>query len=273
MDSAKSFLNEATRWSNLSKFASSDLAKLTIAAPFIAFIVLLNEPVRSFLRLTPESPGLTILDLLAAKRFEIFYLGLITVGAAVGLFAILAPRQITSTSDYRDFIKFREETKTVNDVASSLEATIDDFMSGTSREEQSPFFGPSPARFPGNFRSNLFRLVESEFRKLLPDIRSESFPEDGAHFFTGTGYVSIEVVLECLHLRRRFEWNLWGPFYEKVFYVSRDVFQLEYLRVDYSHPRVRTLVFFLLLLGVTVILFPTAITTILVFASLFSEQA
>ena len=61
----------------------------------------------------------------------------------------------------------------------------------------------------------------------------------------------------------------WDALHTVLPYHSIDVFRLEFIRADYSSPVTRGVVFWLLILGIFVVLVPTVITTYLVISDLF----
>ena len=100
--------NEMTRWSNLARLAGGRTAKLTIAAPFAAFIILHNEPLQPFLEMSENWHPNPVLESLALAHFDIFYLGLVVIGIAVALFSLFSPLEIRSHDGYDGFISLKE---------------------------------------------------------------------------------------------------------------------------------------------------------------------
>lgn len=262
--------NETTKWSNLSRFGSSKLAKLTIAAPFVALFILLNDPLHAIIAPISQQDGSSFWGHLASKRLEIFYLGLLLIGSGSGMFATFGPIQITSTEDFLSFIRMRESVSTQTAAIASLQSTVDQFMSHSTPEEQSAFYRPGTAEFPARLRHDLFFFLGSQFEKIMPDIRSDDFPDDLGAYFTGTGHVAIEEVLDTLTNRRRVQWNVWKFFYQNASELPKDIYRLEYMVVDYRRPKMRYAIYILFVSGTVLCLMPTVYTAILVIGKIFS---
>ena len=90
--------NELIRWSNLARLAGGRTAKLTIAAPFAAFIILHNEPLQPVLRMSESWHPNPLIESLALARFDIFYLGLVVIGIAVDF-----PDQVAAYAEEAEF--------------------------------------------------------------------------------------------------------------------------------------------------------------------------
>ncbi|MXQ07226.1 hypothetical protein GQ651_05145 [Alphaproteobacteria bacterium GH1-50] len=257
--------NELTKWSNLARLASGNLPKLTIAAPFIAFIIFHNEPLQPFLSLSEERHSSPTVELLSRARFDIFYLGLVIVGSGVALFTLFCPRQITAYRGYEDFISSKEATKTANGIAGSLRFSIADFLRDARDTDEVRDEAGGSLKYPRRFREGLISLVRSGSRAALTDEQMAS-----------AGNIARDSDPEVREVLRQLDDS--GPdpsgfkskFYDNLHLLSIDVFRLEYLKADYSKPSARAATFWLIVMGTTVVLIPTVITTILVISDLFS---
>jgi hypothetical protein len=259
-----------TRWSNLARLASGNLPKLTIVAPFIAFIIFHNEPLQPFLSLSEERHSSPVIEYLARARFDIFYLGLVIVGSGVALFTLFSPRQITGYRGYEDFINFKEATKTTNGVAGSLRLTIRDFLRDARESDEVRDETGGSLKYPQRFREGLVSLVRTGTRATTGDEVVFS-----AGNIAREGDPELRNVLRELNDDSVDASGFKSKFYDGIGQLSIDVFRLEYLKADYSKPSARAISFWLILIGTVVVLIPTLITTILVFSDFFavtSEQ-
>lgn len=260
-----SSFNEMTKWSNLARLASGNLPKLTIVAPFIAFIIFHNEPLQPFLALSDERHSSPVIEYLALARFDIFYLGLVIVGSGVALFTLFCPRQITGYRGYEEFIASKEKTKTMNGIAGSLRLTIGEFLADARESDEMRDETGGSLKYPRRFREGLISLVRSGVRGT----------ETGEAHATA-GNIARDGDAEILDVLRRLsdesveDTAFRGSFYDGLDPLSIDVFRLEYLKADYSKPSARTISFWLITIGTLVVLLPTLITTILVLSDLFS---
>lgn len=260
-----------TKWSNLARLASGNLPKLTIAAPFIAFIIFHNEPLQPFLSLSEERHSSPVIEYLSRARFDIFYLGLVIVGSGVALFTLSCPRQITGYRSYEDFITRKEATKTINGVAGSLRLTIADFLRDARDNDEVRDETGGSLKYPRRFREGLISLVRTGTRA---DVSDDNVLSAGN--IAREGDPEIRDVLKKLDDDTVDASGFRSKFYDGLDPLSIDVFRLEYLKADYSKPSARAVSFWLIVIGTVVVLIPTLITTILVFSDLSavnSEQA
>ena len=254
--------NEITRWSGLARLADGRLPKLTIAAPFLAFIILHNEPLQPFLQLSENRHPSPLIEALALARFDIFYLGLVIIGMAVALFAIFSPAQITSQDDYDGFIEFKERTKTDNGVVGSLRLTLEEFKARTAHPDLSLDPKTSRRLFPRRFREGLGGIMRS--------LSGRSHSSGAEH---ASEQSSPETLLHALMDDAAGRNGTWDSIRLELQPHSIDVFRLEFIRADYASPATRALVFWLLIVGVIIAFIPTVITTYLVITDLFQVLA
>ena len=260
-----SSFNEMTKWSNLARLASGNVPKLTIVAPFIAFIIFHNEPLQPFLALSDERHPSPVIEYLSRARFDIFYLGLVIVGAGVALFTLFCPRQITGYRGYEEFITFKESTKTTNGVAGSLRLTIGDFLQDARDTDEMRDETGGSLKYPRRFREGLISIARAGARATETGDASAS-----AGNIARDGDAEIHDVLKRLNDDCVEKTDFKSRFYDGLAPLSIDVFRLEYLKADYSKPSARTISFWLIAIGTLVVLIPTLITTILVLSDLFS---
>ncbi|PUB09971.1 hypothetical protein [Yoonia sediminilitoris] len=248
--------NEMTRWSNLARLAGGRTAKLTIAAPFAAFIILHNEPLQPFLEMSENWHPNPILESLALARFDIFYLGLVVIGIAVALFSLFSPLQITSHEGYNGFISLKERTKTNNAIEGSLRLTLEEYSRCSRGTDLSVDTSERRFRFPKRFREGLWSL-------LVGLSRATKKQGNGVE-----GHYSPKEILAGLTAEgpNRADW--WETVHELLPDFSIDIFRLEFVHADYASPIMRAIVFWVLILGILIVFLPTVITTYLVLSDL-----
>ena len=250
--------NEITRWSNLARLAGGRTAKLTIAAPFAAFIILHNEPLQPFLQMSDNWHPHPLVESLALARFDIFYLGLVVIGIAVAMFSLFSPFQITSHNGYEGFIGIKESTKTANGVAGSLRQTLEDHAKYSQEIDLAVLGQERRFRFPKRFREGLWSLLVSLARSASEhcagtEDRDSISPKDILAGLTAEG-------------SERAEW--WARLHPLLPAFSIDIFRLEFVQADYASPVMRAVVFWVLILGIFIVFVPTLITTFLVLSDL-----
>lgn len=251
--------NELTKWSNLARLASGNLPKLTIIAPFVAFIILHNEPLQPVLELSKSRHSSPLVDYLALARFDIFYLGLIVIGLGVGLFTIFSPKQITTYRNYEAFLDAKLRTQSSNAVIGSLRLSLERFMASFKGGEARMGLMHTSVGFPRRFQESLAALLEN----VLPS------DELRAHGLVGDDHApEVARLFQILHERQPDRRDVWQSVFAAMPENSIDVYRLEYLIADYSKPALRKTVFYFLGLGMAVMLVPTVITTFLVLSDL-----
>jgi hypothetical protein len=250
--------NELIRWSNLARLAGGRTAKLTIAAPFAAFIILHNEPLQPVLRMSESWHPNPLIESLALARFDIFYLGLVVIGIAVAMFCLFSPLQITSQNGDEGFIGLKESTKTGNGVAGSLRLTLEDYAKSSAKMNLAVDAQERRFRFPKRFREGLWSLLVSL-------ARSEAEQNTGAG---GESSSSPKDILAGLTVEGSERAVWWDRLHHLFPAYSIDIFRLEFIHADYASPVTRAVVFWFLILGIFIVFIPTLITTYLVLSDL-----
>lgn len=246
--------NEITRWSNLARIAGGNAAKLTIAAPFAAFIILHNEPLQPFLEMSENWHPNPFIESLALARFDIFYVGLVVIGIAVAMFSLFSPSQISSYNSYDEFLVVKESIKTDNGVEGSLRLTLEEYSKYATSMSLEVDVRERRFRFPRRFREGLWRLLVALSRS---DAEKTGENENGPKDILA-GLIDVDT--------GRSPW--WERVHHLLPLLSRDVFRLEYIRADYGSPLLRTVVFWIMMLGIFIVFIPTLITTYLVLSDL-----
>lgn len=253
-----SWFNETTRWSNLNRLIGGRLPKLAIIAPFVAFLILHNEPLRPFLAMAESWHPNSFVKTLALSRFDIFYVGLVILGLAAAVFSLFSPSQVTSHDGYEEFIKFKENTKTDNGVAGSLRLTLDEYARFSKTTDLAFDARERRFRFPRRFREGLWSLIRTLSRttEAAEQADAPKYKSDPKNILSGllSKGPEREVIFDALH--------------DVLPQYSIDIFRLEFIRADYASPVKRGVVFWLLILGIFVAVVPTFITTYLVFSDL-----
>lgn len=258
--------NEMIRWSRLSRFGKSNLAKLTIVTPFLGFLIFLNTGLEDYVSLGPDNLTDTWLSYWADRRIELLYLGLSLLGAATGLFSLLAPDTVKNSKQYSDYIQFKEDTKTANAVTGSLEVSLDDCYARHFGDGDSFHDIPTTWEFPEKLKDSIYRLTISTFEKsegiFLDEMDSnQPMPEEpDVSYYMYNGLPNIDPIFDCVVHRRRLEFGMWKSFFSVAPEFSIDVFRLEYLRKDYSTPGLRCFVFVMFVIGSLLALFPTFVS-------------
>lgn len=259
-------LNESARWSNIALFANTPLARMTIAAPFVAFLIFFNERLRSFLDLEDSETTGGLWFHLLEVRLEVFYFGLVILGASIALYSIFAPRVIKRYPIYPKYLEHKIKTQSENAVAASLEISLQRLTTLTDVPKIS-LQDISSDSVPEKIVDALHRLVDNEFNKAHAHDGVDS--DIHARFYSGTGYLKVDEVLECLINRNKFEWAIWKPIIDGAKLDHVDVFRLEYHFLDYSYPKIRKAIFCLIAVSSAVVLVPTIVTLISVVAKIF----
>lgn len=237
------------------------MAKLTIAAPFAAFIILHNEPLQPFLEMSENWHPNEFVESMALARFDIFYLGLVVIGIAVALFSLFSPIQITQHNGYEGFIAVKEGTKTGNAVAGSLRMTLEDYSRYALGTDLSVDASERRFRFPKRFREGLWSLLVSLSRATTNHHAADPAGHSPKDILAGLTAAGPE----------RAAW--WDGMHGVLYDYSIDIFRLEFVCADYASPVMRTVVFWVLMLGIFVVFVPTLITTYLVIFDLLQVIA
>jgi hypothetical protein len=265
-------LNEATKWSALSRFGNTLPAKLTILAPFIGYMIVYNDIFEQFFTWsgfeTEIGEAETALKSLNVKRLHFFYFGLIFFGLASLIYALFAPRQVSHFKSVEAYVLGMEEVKTEALTTLSLDNVLNSYMHHSRGETSSPFFMGAALSFPEKVQEPLFSTVNFLFENEVSHDDVSVDDEGAGRFYTGSGYIESEAVIDVIYSRRRVERGMWEGMLQLAFtHKSKDVFYLDFQASEYSGISVRIACALLFLFGVLLLLVPTILTSLLVLLS------
>lgn len=260
----------AIGWSSLSSIGNSRLAQLTIVMPFVGYLIVFNISIADFITtIIPEALSQQADDFwtsLYSRKLYFLYFGLLLFGSGVALFNIAAPSQIRRFPVVERYIAAMNGIKTPNLVIGSFENIIGRYFANLRGEEQSPMFEAKRIAFPDDLNSELHRFIEQIF--LATEFSDEEYApaEDrlGSCFWTGSGYLMTDKVLDVAYSGRRVERVLQTALLEEAVKRPTDVFYLEHRALDHCRASLRMLVFILYALGSTLLIFPSILTSIIV---------
>ncbi len=272
----------ATRWSVLGSVGSSNVARVTVLAPFIGYLIIYNQWVSQYFTLSAPlndamlGSSIDFFDAIYLRRLDLLYFGLVLLGTGVGFFGFLAP---ASVKNERDMAKFVERMMTFNtplNVRYSLIGTVGKYFRCTRGEQRSSFFNFDPISFPSNVSGLLHQFVEQLYVESNiglfeaddeSDIDSLSGPNQ---FRTGSGYIDTAAIMEAMNSERAVDRVYWASILQASEANPRDVFVLEYLSDDFSNGSLRVLISVFVILGFVLLVLPTIASTAIIMQSWFS---
>ncbi|WP_141138300.1 hypothetical protein [Boseongicola aestuarii] len=240
------------------------MPKLTIVAPFVAFIILHNEPLQPVLELSDNRHSNPVIDYLALARFDIFYLGLIIIGLGVGLFSLFSPKQVTGYRSYDAFLEAKLRSQSPNSVIGSLRLSLEKFLAASREEPALVDPHGHKASFPRRFNESMAALLENALSR--EELSEHQLLKDNDE-------PAIDRILQIMHHREPSQRSIWKHLFAAMPQNAVDIYRIEYLVADYSRPAMRLSVFCFLGIGICVMLVPTIITTFLVIDDLTNAGA
>lgn len=264
-------LGTAINWSALSSIGNSKIARLTILMPIIGYLLIFNSTILGYLEVSLSDGDMPVsndwLTYLYSKNMKFLYFGLLVFGLGVALYNIVVPIQIKKYPSVEDYISAMEKIKTKNLVISSFDGIIAMHQRSVIPKRQvSDVFVNERIDFPGTVRADLHRLIEEMFLEINPEDwgESESGEQEGSRFWTGSGYLMTDDIIEFMYSGRRVDRPLMHMMYETVDSKSKDVFYIEHKALEYSGTVSRFITFMLYGCGLVLTAIPTILTSLII---------
>lgn len=237
--------------------------------PFVGYLIIFNSTLSEYFStiLPVELEHETGLwSHLYSRNLYFLYFGLLLFGGGVALFNVFSPRQIRQFPAAQSYIAAMDTIKTPNLVIGSFENIIRLYFDSLHGEERSPMFDARRIGFPSDVSSDLHRFVKRLF--LSTEFSDEDFEpaEDrlGSRFWTGSGYLMTDEILEVAYSGRRVDRILHQALLDQAVAHPTDVFYLEHRALEYHRGAARIIVFLFYATGSALLVFPSIITSILI---------
>ena len=257
-------LSEAINWSSLGTVGQSHVVKLTIFVPFVGYILFFNSHINEIISLTTDVFKVDI----AAKnivswRLTCTYFGLLILGLGTSLYVLFAPEAIKRHPLIADYIQYQESIATPVLLKSSLDRVLGAYTTSGTAETRSSFFSYYPLDYPAEVSNRLHSFINDVFEKTehAVDDSADENNEFLQHFYTGSGYINTDAVIESLWSSPKITWAFTRPIIEEAIRSPRDVFFLEHMSLNYRAFKIRFVVAFLFLIGFSLLLVPTISTS------------
>lgn len=262
----------AINWSALSSIGNSRVARLTILMPVIGYLIIFNSTIAEFLSTSLPARAETIVvadtwTYLYSKNLFFLYFGLLIFGVGVALYNIAVPRQIRKYPSVEDYILAMEGIETRNLVTGSFDNVIGMYFRNLKGEERSSMFTHINVGFPGDVSGDLHRLIEEMFLEVDAEVwDGPPTKEDrlGSRFWTGSGNLMTDEVIEVMYSGRRVDRGLLHALYAEAAKRAKDVFYIEHRGLEFSTPKVRFLVFLFYSSGLALTVLPSVLTSAMI---------
>ncbi len=260
----------AISWSALSSIGNSRIAQLTIIMPFVGYLIVFNSTLSGyFSTILPgafvQEPG-DIWSFLYSRNLYFLYFGLLIFGGGVALFNVVAPPQIRRFPAVENYIAAMEAIKTPNLIVGSFESITTMYFASLHGEERSPMFDSRRIGFPTDVSGNLHRFIETLFlaTKFSDENLEPAGDGLGGSFWTGSGYLMTDEVLDVAYSGRRAERVLHKALLNEAVARPKDVFYLEHRALDYRYPAARIIISMFYAIGSILLIFPSIVTSIII---------
>lgn len=238
--------------------------------PFVGYLIVFNSTLSGYFSTVlpgtfAQEPG-DIWTFLYSRNLYFLYFGLLIFGGGVALFNVVAPSQIRRFPAVESYIAAMDAIKTPNLIVGSFENIIAMYFASLHGEERSPMFDSRRIGFPSDVSGDLHGFIESLF--LATEFSDEDFePADdrlGSRFWTGSGYLMTDKVLDVAYSGRRVERVLHRALLDEAIARPTDVFYLEHRALDYRYPAARIIIFMFYAIGSILLIFPSILTSIII---------
>ena len=269
------FLSQSVTWSALSSIGQSPVVRLTILVPFVGYLLIFNSHVQDIFTISLQhvieitgtnNESEIQQELFTLNRLNFAYFGLVLIGLASTLFALFAPQEVRLHSLPADYIIHIESIATKNLARTALERVLAAYMRMESEEHRHPMSSLTSRSFPAVASQRLHSLIKQAFESTesAVDDQGAEIPFDNefiAEFYTGTGHLRTDVIIEKLYSERRVDAAAIAPVFDEILKHFKDIFYLEHLSLNHSHFWIRASVATLYAGGFTLLFIPTAQTT------------
>jgi hypothetical protein len=264
---------EAITWSSLSGIGNSRVAQLTVLMPVVGYLVLFNAEIATWLetvipqRSKSEIPS--VWDGLFEHNLSFLYFGLLTFGLAVTVFNVAAPRQVRRFPNFESYIENMMPIATPHVVGGSFTSVAYAFLKGFEGEERSPLFDARVLILPPEIVGSFHNLVESAFKEVIVMAEDHDSWEAtiGQQYMTGSGYIDTGQIIEDMMGTGRAAMSFREAVLVGIVKQPKDVFYIEHSFMENSKPLRRLMVFVLFVVGLSLMAFPTFLTTMIILSS------
>lgn len=264
-------LGAALNWSALSNIGNSSIARLTILMPIIGYLLIFNTTFLSYLDISlldrdVQAPS-DLLTYLYSKNMKFLYFGLLVFGIGVAIYNIFVPFQIKKHPFVEEYIHTMEKIKTKNLIIGSFDGILamyqKNFIGDAGIEDS---YIKEKIGFPINVRADFNRLVGEMFIEI--EVADWGEDENGdlkrSRFWTGTGNLLTEDVIEMMCSGRTVDRQLIHMMYENIDDKSKDIFYIEHKALEYSRTTLRFITFMLYGFGLGLTAIPTILTSLII---------
>lgn len=260
-------------WSSLRTLGQSRVVALTVLVPFIGTLLLFNRQIVDFLLISPDllpqwlgkAPQSAVE---ASRSFTIntlvvTYCGLVALGTATFLFAMLCPGEVKRHGSALAYIEAEKPLVTRARTSLMVTQVSKDYLAHHGEDEATGNKSLRELAYP-------LDLIFF-FEEVVRQISEGSLEEDDADIYSANGNIYIERVARILYAQRKVQRNLWAAFHSEAEKYNADLLALIYETRDHARPVARATISALYAAGFVILVCPTATTLfIIIRRALFS---
>jgi hypothetical protein len=253
-------------WSSLRTLGQSRVVALTALIPFIGSLILFNQQIVDFLLLSPDlvahwlgkpqQEAVGASRAFTSNRLVVTYFGLVALGTASFLFAMLCPPEVKRHGSALAHIEAEKPLVTPARTSLMVTQVVEDYLVNHGEEEARGNQRVRELAYP--FNLILF------FEEVIRQISKGSIEGDDADIYSGNGNIYIENVARILRAQRRAQRGLWMSFHGEAEKHQTDLLALIYDARDHSMPVARAIISALYAVGFLILFYPTATTLFLI---------
>lgn len=248
------------KWSTLRSLGQSRLLALTVFVPFIGAIIIFNQHIVEFLRLSPDGT-IEATHAFTLTRLQLTYFGLVFLGVGSFLFGILCPIEVKKFSRVSEYIE--AEKPFVTKALTSLLVTdiATDYLRNHGEKEARKRCFLNDLAYPETQKA-MFDAVISQITREISDIglESEIGNEHPLPAISALDNVITDNVAQRLESCLRVDRAFWSEFHEHSQKFLVDILYLRYESLDNSRPLFRIIISGSYVLGFSTLFYPTITT-------------
>ncbi|MER9797511.1 hypothetical protein NKJ36_10235 [Mesorhizobium sp. M0142] len=300
---------EAATWQTLRSVGSSKIVSLTIAIPFIGYLIIFNDYFIDYAQIARQlvifqggdnSANPDIQREISLSNLYFLYFGLVLTGLASIGFALFCPSEIKRSSSVNDFIRSSEEIKSPTLLVDNLEKISYSYVEAMEQlqlDDTSQQNVYDYVSYPERISSLHYNLINRIFEQnpelygndedgepesevaeqttknsagdLSEDAGRTSFMDTFPYHQGTANYLDVDRITTIIVDHPRVMSHFVQQFRNASFGFYKDILYLRYNILDNSRPYLRMTIGFVYLIGFILLFVPTAKTLFLILRAAF----
>jgi len=269
-------ISHLIRWSNLSLFGSSSIAKITILFPFVGYAILFNQFATDFFSTyfphdNPRSTRASLVNTININRIYFIYFGLLFIGIGSAIFSLFAPDNLKRGADRTLNILYLSNMNSTLQVFESFRSALNLYKRGTQYNATLRKYAPNLKLVPSALNESFTETIERIVKKAALGRNLTEWHTFNGHRLMKGESISTQTTIRVLSDRPNGDEDLIHELLNGSEGHESDIYLLEYDLLDFSmfYRRLITAIFFIF--GLSLLFVPTITTIIDVLSLVFIQ--